>query len=70
MKTKPNIIIYYTESLYDKEIDPHDVYEADIVIELNKEKGEFSLLKHRQIGISQYKNIPVCRLHEVLNIGG
>lgn len=39
MKTKPDIIIYYTESLYDKEIDPHDVYEADIVIELNKEKS-------------------------------
>ena len=69
MKTKPDIIIYYTESLYDKEIDPHDVYEADIVIELNKEKSEFSLLKHRQIGRSQYKNVPLCRIHEVLDFG-
>ena len=67
MKTKPDIIIYYTESLYDKEIDPHDVYEADIEIELNKEKSEFSLLKHRQIGLSQYKNVHLRRIHEVLN---
>ena len=66
---KPNIIIYYVDKLYTKDVDPHDIYEADIVIELNKEKGEFSLLKHRQIGISQYKNIPVRRIHEVLNIG-
>ena len=70
MKTKPNIIMYYSEALHNKEIDPHDIYEADIVIEFNKEKGEFSLLKHRQIGLSQYKNVPLRRLHEVLNIGG
>lgn len=69
MKIKPNIIMYYSDTLQGGGIDPHDVYEADIVIELNKEKGEFSLLKHRQIGLSQYKNIPVRRIHEVLNIG-
>ena len=69
MKIKPSIIMYYSEVLHDKRIDPHDVYEADIVIEINKERSEFSLLKHRQIGLSHYKNVPLRRIHEVLDFG-
>lgn len=65
MRVKPAVIIYDSDDVARGGIDPHDVYEANIVIEIDRDKQTFSVLKYRQRK-ELVKNKPLEQIGEVI----